>query len=341
MRDLLRELTAIPGISGHEDKFARHLADHLTPLVDEVRIDAVANVIARVGSGATRIALCAHMDTVGLMVKRQLAEGTFGVVTVGGANLKALPSTAVRLHTDIDDIPGVIGVRSQHQAGGGDTIGSADDLYIHTGGHSVEITTPVTYAPQWVELEGGVIASPALDDRAGCAALLEIARRLTDQQRQQHTIFFVGTAQEETTCRGAQAALAAIQPDAAIMIDGTVSYDTPDTRGKGSVVLGNGVVLVDFLYVSGLNGWHANPKLRAHLRQVASDSGIPFQQDAVHGLMSDARIATPLGIPSAILGIPMRSKHAPLEMIHLDDLHSVISLALAFLSHPLINLERG
>lgn len=341
MRDLLRALTAIPGISGHEDLIARGLAEQFAPLADEVSIDPVANVIARFGSGSTRIALCAHIDTVGLMVKRQIAEGTYGVVTVGGANLKALPATAVRLHTDTGDIPGVIGVRSQHQATAGDSVSSADDLYLHTGTSDVEITTPVTYAPQWIDLGGGLVASPALDDRAGCAVLVAIARRLAEQHRQQHTIYLIGTAQEETTCRGAQSALAAIQPDVAIMIDGTVSYDTPETRGKGSVVLGAGVVLVDFLYVSGLNGWHANPQLRARLKAMATTNAIPFQQDAVHGLMSDARVATPLGIPSAILGIPMRGKHSPLEVIHLDDLDSAVSLALAFLSNPLTSLARG
>jgi putative aminopeptidase FrvX len=334
LRDLVRDLTAVPGLAGHEALIVREMAARLRPHADEVTIDALGNVIARRGPADApprpKIAFLAHLDTVGLMVKRVLADGSVGVIPVGGANLKALPGAHVR----VGEWGGVVGVRSQHQAQAGDAaVNSADDLYIHLGaGAAPTVTTPITYAPNVAALGGGLLASPHLDNRAGCAALVEVARGWPADAP--WTAYFIGTVQEETTGAGAMQALAAIRPDAAIFIDGTVSYDTPDTRSRGETALGRGPVLTSFLYVSGLNGWHAHPMLRAHLKRVATAETIPVQQDAVHGLMSDARVATWLGLPSAVIGLPMRGKHSPTEIVHLADLANAIRLILALPRHP-------
>ncbi len=337
LRSQLRELTQIPGLSGHENAIIRYFAAQLRDHADEVRIDSLGNVIARFGApSGKRIAVLAHLDTVGLMVKAVNSDGTLRVIAVGGVNLKALPGTAVR----VGDIPGVIGVRSQHLAQPGDMVVNIDDLYVDVGrDQAVEITTPITYAPNVVELGGNLYTSPYLDNRAGCAVLLEVARHI--QRDSPCTVYIVGTVQEETTCAGSYHALAGIAPDAALFVDGTVSYDTPDTRGRGSVALGVGPVLTSFLYVSGLNGWHAHPGLRSYLKQTAGAEGVPFQQDAVHGLMSDARVTTWLGVPSAIIGLPMRGKHAPLEVVHLDDLANAARLLAVVLNYPLPDLARG
>lgn len=336
---LLQALTAIPGISGDEDRIARYLRERLSAHAADVTVDPLCNVIARFGraDAAQRIAVVAHMDTVGLMVKRVNGDGTLGALPVGGVNLKALPGAAVR----VGDLPGVIGVRSQHLAQPGDAaVNSADDLVIEVGaGVKVEITTPVTYAPQAVPMASGLYASPYLDNRAGCAVLLALAETLAPPD--ELAVYLVGSAQEETTCAGAHHALAAIRPNAALFVDGTVSYDTPDTRGRGAVALGAGPVLLSHLYVSGLNGWHAHPGLRAYLKQVAGAAGIAIQQDAARGLMSDARVTTWLGIPSAVIGLPMRGKHAPLETVHLDDLLHAYRLLREFLNRPLPDLRRG
>lgn len=333
----LKALVTLPGISGNEDAVLGYLDKQLGAYADSVEIDALGNIIARFGEPSSNaVAVLAHMDTVGLMVNAINGDGSLRVVRVGGVNFKALPGTAVR----VNDQPGIIGVRSQHQAKSGDAVENTDDLYIHiSSGSEVEITTPITYAPGWVEIGTDLIASPYLDNRAGCAVLLELARQL--KRERASTVYLIGTVQEETTCAGAYLALQAVDPAAAIFVDGTVSHDTPDTEKLGSVKLGAGPVLTAFLYVSGLNGWHAHPALRNHLKEIAVEAGIPFQQDAVHGLMSDARVVTWLGIPSAIIGIPMRGKHSPAEMIHVKDVTSTIRLLTAALSQPLPNLQRG
>lgn len=333
----LKALVTLPGISGNEDVVSRYLAKRLGEYADSVEIDSLGNVIARFGEpSSTAIAVLAHIDTVGLMVNAINGDGTLRVVRIGGVNYKALPGTTVR----VGDHTGIIGVRSQHQAQSGDALESTDDIYIHVAPDlAVEITTPITYAPNWVEIGTDLIVSPYLDNRAGCAVLLEMAQQLSKERTS--TVYLIGTVQEETTCVGAYLALQRVAPSAAIFVDGTVSHDTPDTRKLGSVKLGHGPVLTAFLYVSGLNGWHAHPALRQHLKGIAVEAGIPFQQDAVHGLMSDARAVTWLGIPSAIIGIPMRGKHSPAEMIHVNDVTHTIHLLTAALSRPLPNLQRG
>lgn len=340
LRHLAGAFTAIPGISGHEDAMASAFVRALVDWTAEARIDGLANAIVRLrgerAAGGARIALMAHLDTVGLQVKRRNPDGTLGVVRVGGLNLKAAPGAAMR----IGGRNGLIGVRSQHLARAGEGIPDQDDLYVEIGaGELPPIATSITYAPQIIEMDGGYVASPYLDDRAGCAALVELARLLAG--RTPHEIILVGSAQEETTSAGAQAALGALQPDAVIAVDGTLSYDTPDTRGRGEVALGRGPVLVDFLYVSGMNGWHAHPRLSAHLAATAAAKGIAIQRDVVYGLISDARAALPSAIPSVLVGVPMRGKHGPLETMHWDDLAGAVDLLEAALTVPLPPLARG
>lgn len=341
LRGLLREFTAIAGVSGHEDAMAAAFVRSLADAAAESRIDGLANSIVRLRPGpqaasGKRIALAAHQDTVGLMVKRHIGPGMVGVIRVGGFNLKAAPGTAVR----VGGRPGLIGVRSQHQARAGEGIPAQDDLVVEVGaGDLPPVTTPITFAPQTVEMEGGYYASPALDNRAGCAVLAEVAQEIAG--RAPHEVFIIGSAQEETTCAGALAALQAVAADAAIFVDGTLSYDTPETRGQGEVALGRGPVLLDFLYASGLNGWHAHPGLKAHLANTAEMAGIAVQHDAVTGLLSDARAAQTLAVPSALVGLPMRGKHGPLETVHLGDLAAAIDLLVEALMKPLPPLTRG
>ena len=334
---LLHSLSAIPGLSGHEDAIARHMADALATHADDVMIDSLGNVVARFGAaGGPSIALLAHMDTVGFLVNRIYSDGFLGVVPVGGVNTKALPGAPVR----VGDMPGVIGVRSQHQARESDALATAASLYIDVGRpEPVEITAPVLYASAAADLPGGYFSGPYMDNRAGCAVLLELAHRL--QPNPALTIYLIGTVQEETNCLGAYHALHAVQPDVAIFIDGTVSHDTPDTAAFGQVKLGSGPVLTDYLYTRGGNSWHAHPGLRSHLKNVARESGLRCQQDAVEGLMSDAKTTVLLGLPSAIVGLPMRGKHAPLEIVCLDDLEQAVHLLLHTVSRPLPDLRRG
>lgn len=339
---LLRPLTAVPGISGLEDAAARLTADLLRPYADDVQIDSLASVIARFGpADAPTLAICAHLDTIGLLSKGHITPDALRVVTVGGINLKAAPGTGVRIHTTDTVHDGLIGVRSQHQSGLlADKIPDVTDLYVHVDPAApIPPGTPITYAPAWLTL-GDCIAAPYLDDRAGVAVLLALAAHLRDHPPA-HTVYLIATAQEETTCQGAKVALGRLQPRAALFIDGTVSYDTPETARFGEVRLGAGPVLNRFLYIRGLAAWHVHPPLYDHVYATAQAADLPVQIDVMHGLMADSLGAVEHGIPSAVIGIPMRGKHAPLEMLHTADLTATFDLLAAVCARPLPDLARG
>ncbi len=112
----------------------------------------------------------------------------------------------------------------------------------------------------------------------------------------------------------------------AIAVDGTVSYDTPDTPPLGDVRCGGGPVITRMLRTPGLNGWTPNPKLALSIEGVARHAGIPIQRDAVHGLMTDAKPLRLGDVPSALIGIPMRAKHSSVESVALADVESTIGL---------------
>jgi endoglucanase len=343
--DLLRVLTAVPGISGHEDGIARTVSDYLRPHVDAVWIDPLANVIARIGRDeGARVAICVHLDTVGFLVKRRETsppDATLRVVTVGGINLKAASGARVEVHTADGTVPGMIGVRSQHQASlAADGTPSMEDLYIHVAAEApIPVGSMVTYAPQ-IGTIGSCVVSPYLDDRAGVALLLALAEGLHGKVLP-FTLYLIGTTQEETSCQGARVALRAIAPDAACFVDGTVSYDTPETSRYGEVCLGCGPVLTKYLYIRGLAAWHVHPPLWNHVDDLARQHTIRCQNDAVHGLMADSLAAADLGIPSVVIGLPMRSKHAPLEMLDLRDYDAALTLLKMLCTTPLPELSRG
>jgi putative aminopeptidase FrvX len=339
--DLLTTLTAIPGISGHEDAVARTVSDQLRPFVDDVSIDAMANVIARIGTGdGVRVAVCAHLDSIGFLVKRHIG-GALGVVSVGGINLKAAPGALVDVHTPAGKTTGMIGVRSQHQAAlVADGIPAQEDLYIHVADASaIPVGSMVTYAPQFSTI-GSCVVAPYLDDRAGVALLVELAEHLHGKPLP-FTLYLIGTTQEETTCQGARVALRAVAPDCAFFVDGTVTYDTPETQRFGEVALGAGAVLTKYLYIRGLAAWHVHPGLWQHMSDLATRHGIKYQTDVVHGLMADSLAAADLGIPSAVVGLPMRSKHAPLEMLDLRDYDAALELLMLLATTPLPKMSRG
>jgi endoglucanase len=275
------------------------------------------------------------MDSIGMRVNRVNRDGTLGAVPVGGVNYRAMPGAPVR----VGELHGVVTVRSQHQAKDGEAALNGETLAIDVGGAGVEMTTPVLYAAAPVEMPGGYFAAPYMDDRAGCAVLLTLVGRLPAERP--YTVYLIGTVQEETNSLGAYHALAAVKPVAALFVDGTVSHDTPETASRGQVKLGAGPVLLAYLYTRGGNGWSAHPGLRAHLKQIASEQGIPYQQDAVDGLIADSKTTILLGLPSAVLGLPMRSKHAPLEVVHLDDLVRTVDLLAAVVASELPSLRRG
>ncbi len=274
-------------------------------------------------------------------------QGYLRLMSVAG-NDRVLPGQEVQIRTFGGELArGVVGIQSAHLTPW-DEMGKAvpiEQLYVYPvdDGREVEIEVgnTVSLNPAFRRLGDGFVCSKSLDDRVGCCVLLETMRRLADEELPV-SVAFVGTVQEEIGCDGALAPAQELGVEMAIAIDGTVSYDTPDTPPAGEVRCCGGPVITRMLRTPGLNGWTPNPQLALSIEEVARRAGIPIQRDAVYGLMSDAKPLRLGDVPSALIGIPMRAKHSSVESVALADVESTIELVVEVAkSVRSLEIERG
>jgi putative aminopeptidase FrvX len=343
LRESLREMTLLPGLAGHERRVAQYLAAKLKPLVDRLELDSAGNLIASIeGSdpGAPACMVFAHMDSLGFVVRRIERNGLVRFERLGGIPEKVLPGLRVVIETDSGAIkPGVIGVKAHHATAPEEKnkVIPYGELHIDVGCSSAEevralgidVGCPIVYQPEFTELHGDRVAATAVDDRAGCAVLLELARRSAGG-RPPGKLHLVGSVQEEYNLRGAVLAAERLKPDLAICLDLVIATDTPDLEQRGELLLGKGptMSLYSFHGRGTLNGTLPHPALVRHFRQVAAAHSIPIQRSANLGSLTDSAYVQLVGtgIPSIDLGYPVRYTHTPVETCDLADLEQLTDL---------------
>jgi putative aminopeptidase FrvX len=216
----------------------------------------------------------------------------------------------------------------------------ATDIFLDAGFSSkaeaeaagVEIGTPVTYRPHVTELAGGRIAGTSVDDRAGCAVLLDVARVLADREGGPpvHLVFAV---QEEFNLRGALVAAQVLRPAIAIQIDLMLATDTPDMGHLGEMRLGGGpgISLMSFHGRGTLNGVLPHPGLVTLFEEAAEAERLPLQRSAQIGVLTDNSYVQLVGegVAAIDVGFPMRYSHGPREMVQVSDLEDLSRLILA------------
>lgn len=341
--DLLETLCRLPGISGFEHPVAQAICASLEAMPVECYVDRIGNVVAHLPGEGPRVLMLAHMDEVGYMVNRILPDGFLQLERVGGAAIHTLQGAHMQVWTDSGSIPGVVGIipphiQSDHRPDG------LDGYYVDLGMHSIEavhecgieIGSPVTVRPVFQKLENRV-AAKALDDRAGCALLVELARALVGQPLAcDLTLAFV--AQEENLLVGGLPVANQVKPDWVLGVDATLTYDTPDlTTYHGQVALGSGpaIKIMDHLRGRG-QGLIAHLPLRKHIEQVAKTHGITLQREIAIGIST---AASPLvfageGLPVAAVSFPLRYSHSPAEVVDLNDLNQTLQLLYALVMQP-------
>lgn len=341
--DLLRTLTDLPGVSGHEDRIVGFVRHRFGLVTDDVRVDGIGNVIARLPARrpGPRVMVFAHLDQIGFCVKRLTDDGFVRIDRIGGVNRKALVAAPVWLHTGAGDaIPGSIGVMAHHLTPDAQrfTVPDLPELYVDVGARSraelvdlgLRVGDPITFANPFQLLHGDHLRAAALDDRAGVYILLKTFEALAARDDLGCEVVAVATVQEEFNVRGSEPAARAIAPDLAICIDGSLSGDTPDLHGVNDVKMGGGptVSLMTFHGRGTLGGLVPNPKLVRHFDAVAADLDVPLQRAASIGGLTDASFLQLLhgGIPAIDVGVPMRYSHSPVEMVHLGDVVQAIAL---------------
>jgi putative aminopeptidase FrvX len=332
----------IPGLSGYEGRVRRAIAKKLAVLGIKSRTDRLGNLIATLDgrAGSPSVMLFAHMDQLGFVVRKIEASGLIRVERVGGVPEKALPSQAVLFCIgEGRDVFGVIANKSHHATLPEEKyrVLPYQELYIDGGFSSlaealaagVDVGAPIVYAPRFEKLAGGRIAGTAIDDRAGCAAMLEVARALL-QTKKRPTVHLVFSVQEEFNLRGAVTAAQVLAPDIAIQLDIILATDTPDMTPRGDVRLGAGpaMSMYSFHGRGTLNGTIPHPALVALFDATARAQEIHLQRSAHIGALTDNSYVQLVGqgVAAIDLGFPARYTHSSLEVCDLADLEALAAL---------------
>jgi putative aminopeptidase len=354
-RDLL-ELMMVPGLSGHEDRVRRTLRQRLDALGIESRSDVLGNLVAHFPGDGPSVMLFTHMDQLGFVVRRIQADGLIRLERLGGVPERALAAQEVLVCVgEGRDVPGVIANKSHHATGTDEKyrVTPYRELYVDTGLHSItevdaagiRIGTPVVYAPRAQSLANDLITGTSIDDRAGCAVLLEVARLLKTRQSGP-PVDLAFTVQEEFNLRGAQPLAQQFQPEIAIQLDLMLATDTPDMEARGDMILGGGpgMSLYSFHGRGTLNGVIPHPALVHLFEETAQDQGISLQRSAQVGVLTDLSYVQLVGagVAALDLGFPMRYSHSAREVCDLVDLVDLTRLLDAAINRigPAFSLDR-
>ena len=330
VKQLLGELAAIDGVSGHEHAVVARLKTLFEPWTAEVTVDSYGNLFARLhdANNGPTLMLAAHSDEIGALVKSIEPNGMLRFERVGGL----IETLAIGRHVRVRGMRGVVGVKAGHIQTA-DERGRAPalrDLYIDMGFDSAEevaalgvrVGDAIAYDEPMEELANPErVSGKALDNRVSCAILVLLAERLRDASLPCN-LRLVVTAQEEVGLRGARMAAHHLNPDAAIVVDTVPSGGTPDVDYHRDLrmKIGDGPVLA-LASGGGSSGHLINPAMRDFLRACAARAGIRLQEALFYGGTSDVS-AVHLergGIPSGVVNIARRYSHSPVEMLDLND----------------------
>lgn len=333
MIDLLKTLCALPGPSGAEDAVRAFVLEKAKPFADEVRTDAIGNVmIFRKGRKTLPrpLVLCAHMDEVGVIVKRVTDEGMVKFGFVGGVDPRVVIGRRIRFS---DSVGGVVGIKAVHLTTAEErkTMPKTKDLYIDIGaasGKEAEASlSPGDYGvfdSEVVEFGDGLFKAKAIDDRIGCAVLLTLL-----QETPPMDTWFCFTVQEETGLRGAASMAYALDPGFALVVEGTTAADLAEVKDGKAVCRVRGGAVIPFM--DGATIYDVS--LFELLRNACVRRGIPWQtKSRVAGGTDAGRIhKSREGVRVCALAAPVRYIHSPASVAAVSDCEAVLQAAAAFL----------
>lgn len=321
--DTLQSLLPVYGPSGRESAVAGAIEAMVKPYADEARRDAMGNLIILKRGGGRKVLLAAHMDQIGLMITHIDKDGFLRVTPVGGVRQHWNLFLPVRFE---NGVRGVVGYETK-------TVGSMEKLkpehlFVDIGVRTheeaearVQVGDMAVFESRFTEC-GNRVSCGAIDDRAGCAILIEVLKRIG---KSPYDIYAVFTSQEEVGTRGAHTAAYAIQPELCVALDVSPAVDTPESQPICSICLGRGpaVKVRD-------NSLIAHPRVRRWLEDAAKAGNIPYQLEVLTAGGTDAGAVQPSreGVPSGVISIPTRYVHSSAEMIDLTDFERCIELLL-------------
>lgn len=334
-------LTEAP--AGYEKKMAYVMKEYFEEYSDEVFLDRFGNTIAKFEGteiNSNKVMVFAHMDQLGLIIRKIDNDGFIQVDRLGGIPEKILPALNVSVSNESGEyIDGVIGVKSHHMTPADEKykVDPVTSLYIDIGAKSrkevedlgINIGCPIIYKPAFNKLVGNSVSGTAVDNRAGCTSLIQIACNLK-KHKPKSTTYIVGTVNEEFTIRGAVIAARNIKPDIAICIDVSISGDPPDLKNTFDLKIGAGpsIMLYTFHGRGTLNGTIPQKNLVELALATSKEDNIPIQRFSALGMILDSAYVQTEGEGVAIvpLGIPAKYTHSPVESCDIKDIEKLSQL---------------
>ncbi|MGA2488982.1 MAG: M42 family peptidase [Anaerolineales bacterium] len=336
----LKDLISAPGLSGYEDPAAKIIADKWRPLVHEISRGKLGSLHGlRRGSGKEprpSVMIATHMDSIGLMVTG-VTDGFLRVTNVGGVDVRVLPGTAVTVYTTgtggTNTLPGVVALPSPPllPVEMRDGPVALANLFIDTGllpgkvPELVRIGDVVSFAQPPVELNGETLSGHSLDNRASVGALTVCLEEL---QSRPHSwdVWAVASSQEEVGALGAAGSAFELHPSLAIVVDVTFAKG-PGTSDWSAFPLGKGPTIV--------MGPNMHPALHKAMKELADKLEIPYALEYTPTHSGTDGWATQVaaeGIPTMVLGIPLRYMHTPVEVVALKDIQRTGRLLAEFIA---------
>ena len=335
MLDLLKQLCSLNGVSGDEGEVRAFLRTQAEPYADSIRTDALGNLIVfkkGAKSSGDHLLLAAHMDEVGIIVTHVTDEGFLKFGFVGGVDRRVAIGTPVALGHN--RVPGIISLKAIHLTDKAELkkVPKTDKLYIDIGASgreaAMKLAPPGTYGcfvSQPEEFGGGFFKARAIDDRIGCAIMLELLKEELPLD-----VTFAFTAQEEVGTRGAFGAAFSVTPSVALVLETTTAADLPGVDDHRRVCApGKGPVIS---YMDGSTIY--DRALFQDLRRLAEDNGIPWQTKEYIAGGNDARTIqrTKQGVRVAAMSAATRYLHAPSSVGSIADFENMLKLTRLFLA---------
>ena len=335
--ELLHKLLTAPGPPGHEREPARVWREAAEAFADEVTTDTLGTTVARVngrGDGPL-MAVVGHIDEIALLVSHVSDKGYLHVVQSGGWDAQVLVGQRVQVLTRDGIVPGVVGRKPPHLTDTEERKKAVElkKLHVDIGAKDADdarsLVSPgdqVLIAAEPLDLPNDRVASRALDNRLGVYVAIEVARRVKEGGGGAGPVAGVAAVQEEIGAHGARVMAYGLEPDLAVIVDVTHATDAPgvDPGEIGDHGLGSGPVITRGAIVS--------RAVNDLLDEVAAAEGIETATEASGrqtGTDADVVHFSRSGVPTAIVSIPLRYMHSPVELVDLGDVEGVIKLLTA------------
>jgi len=346
--EFLKQLVNTPSPSGFEAALPgngtsgqRVWLDYVKQFADEVGSDAYGNCYGVINKGGSpRVMLSGHADEIGLIVSYINGDGYVYLRRIGGVDAAITRAQRLTIHTAKGPVFGVVGSIAPHMqnyAGDGQQQKppKIHELFVDIGAKDkkeaqklVSIGDPATLVDEFQVLRGDRVVARGFDNRIGTFASAEALRLVSERKSSlKAEVYAVSNVQEEVGLFGARQIAYTLKPDVAVVVDVCHATDIPNVPATvfGEVKLGGGPSIS--------HGGPAHPQVVARLKEVAKKQKISLQPEAAGGAGgtdTDAIFWTRGGIPSALVSLPNRYMHSPVEMIHLKDLEQIAQLLASF-----------